>query len=64
MAVVNWLGKFKFITHGLAVALVAGAGYIVKHPDLVAAVVKAYPKAAILSSAAGAILMLYHTPTK
>lgn len=64
MAVVNWLGKFKYVTHVLAVALLSGAGYVVEHPDLVAAVVKAYPKAAILSSAAGAILMLYHTPTK
>ena len=58
----NFLAGFKKFTHAIAVGIAAGAAWIVANPQIVESVVNKYPKAAVITTAAGAILALYHAP--
>lgn len=56
------MNRIKKITHAIGIGVLAGAGWIAAHPQILQAVVSAYPKLAILGTGAGVVLALYSNP--
>lgn len=58
----NWLAGFKKAAHFASVGVGLAVGWAATHPELVAAVVKAYPKASVITTGLALVGGIYYSP--